>query len=79
MPLEGKAVLITGAARRVGATLARTLQAAGANVMIHYRESADEARALASELNAIRGGSGGTRARRPARRSSDSTSSSTPR
>ena len=56
-PLEGKAVLITGAARRVGATLARTLQAAGANVMIHYRESADEARALASELNALRGGS----------------------
>src|SRR5688500_10572501 len=45
-PLEGKAVLITGGARRVGATLARTLQAAGANVMIHYRNSATEARAL---------------------------------
>src|SRR5688572_17560111 len=56
-PLEGKAVLITGAARRVGATLARTLQAAGANVMIHYRSSAAEARALASELNSLRGGS----------------------
>jgi pteridine reductase len=56
-PLEGKAILITGAARRVGATLARALQAAGANVMIHYRNSASEARALASELNCLRGGS----------------------
>jgi pteridine reductase len=56
-PLEGKAVLITGAARRVGATLARALQAAGANIMIHYRESADAARELASELNSLRGGS----------------------
>jgi len=57
LPLEGKAVLITGAARRVGATIARTLQAAGANVMIHYRKSGDEARALAHELNSLRGGS----------------------
>ncbi len=56
-PLQGKAVLITGAARRVGATIARTLQAAGANVMIHYRNSEAEARALASELNSLRGGS----------------------
>lgn len=55
--LEGKAVLITGAARRVGACLARALQAAGANVMIHHRSSAAEARALASELNSLRGGS----------------------
>jgi pteridine reductase len=57
LPLQGKAVLITGAARRVGATIARTLQAAGANVMIHYRKSEAEARALASELNSLRGGS----------------------
>ena len=56
-PLHGKAVLITGAARRVGATIARTLQAAGANVMIHYRKSEAEARALAHELNSLRGGS----------------------
>jgi pteridine reductase len=55
--MEGKVVLITGAARRVGAMLARTLQAAGANVMIHYNTSNEEARALASELNAQRGGS----------------------
>jgi len=50
-------VLITGAARRVGATIARTLQAAGANVMIHYRTSEAEAHALAHELNSLRGGS----------------------
>jgi pteridine reductase len=56
-PLQGKAVLITGAARRVGAAMARTLQAAGANVMIHYRNSEAEARALVSELNSVRGGS----------------------
>ena len=56
-PLQGKAVLITGAARRVGAAMARTLQAAGANVMIHYRKSEAEARALVSELNSVRGGS----------------------
>ena len=55
--LEGKAVLITGGARRVGAAIARALQAAGANVMIHHRSSAAEARALASELNSLRGGS----------------------
>lgn len=57
LPLQGKVVLITGAARRVGATIVRTLQAAGANVMIHYRNSEAEARALASELNSVRGGS----------------------
>jgi pteridine reductase len=57
LPLQGKAVLITGAARRVGATIARTLQAAGANIMIHYRKSEAEARALARELNSLRGGS----------------------
>jgi pteridine reductase len=56
-PLQGKVVLITGAARRVGATIARTLQAAGANVMIHYRNSEAEAQALAHELNSLRGGS----------------------
>src|ERR1700754_4207915 len=56
-PLQGKAVLITGSARRVGASIARTLQAAGANVMIHYRKSETEARALVSELNSVRGGS----------------------
>ena len=57
LPLEGKVALLTGAARRIGACIARTLQAAGANVMIHYHRSEAEARSLASELNNLRGGS----------------------
>jgi pteridine reductase len=52
--LAGKTVLITGAARRVGAAMARTLHAAGANLVIHYRKSARDAGTLAAELNAIR-------------------------
>jgi pteridine reductase len=52
--LTGKAALITGAARRVGATIARKLHAAGANVVLHYRGSAEAVQALAAELNAIR-------------------------
>ena len=52
--LQGRAVLITGAARRVGAEIARVLHAAGANVLLHYRSSAEDAAALAAELNALR-------------------------
>jgi pteridine reductase len=47
-------VLVTGAARRVGAETARMLHAAGANLVLHYRSSAAEAAALATELNKIR-------------------------
>lgn len=49
--------MITGGARRVGAVLARKLHAAGANIVLHYRRSASEARALAKELNSARPGS----------------------
>ena len=52
--LAGKTVLITGGARRVGAAIARELHAAGANLVIHYRNSAKDAEALAGELNAAR-------------------------
>jgi pteridine reductase len=52
--LTGKTVLITGAARRVGASIARRLHDAGANLVIHYRNSAGDAEALAAELNATR-------------------------
>ena len=47
-------ILVTGAARRVGAEIARNLHAAGARVALHYRSSADEAEALAGKLNAVR-------------------------
>ena len=43
--------MITGGARRVGAAIVRTLHAAGANVVVHYRSSAADAVALADELN----------------------------
>ncbi|MGC4029531.1 MAG: pteridine reductase [Steroidobacteraceae bacterium] len=52
--LGDKVVLITGAARRVGAAIARHLHAAGATVAIHYHHSAAAAQALADELNAQR-------------------------
>jgi pteridine reductase len=44
-------ILVTGAARRVGAEIARTVHAAGATVVLHYRSSAHEAEALAAALN----------------------------
>ena len=56
-PLTGKAVLITGAARRIGACIARMLHGAGASIAVHYHRSGEEAQALARELNAARAGS----------------------
>ena len=55
--LDGKAALITGAARRVGRVIARALHGAGANVVLHYRTSADSAAELADQLNGVRPGS----------------------
>lgn len=55
--LEGKAVLITGAAKRVGAEIARAVHGAGAAVGLHYRSAAGEAQALADSLDASRPGS----------------------
>lgn len=52
--MQGKSVLVTGAARRVGAEIVRTLHAAGANVSIHYRRGLQEALVLADSLNAER-------------------------
>jgi pteridine reductase len=52
--LDGRVALVTGSARRIGAAIAEQLHAAGANVVIHYRGSADEAEALAGSLNALR-------------------------
>jgi len=55
--LAGKTALLTGAARRGGAPIARTLHASGAAVIVHYRSSAAAATELVAELNAIRAGS----------------------
>jgi pteridine reductase len=56
-PLQNRAVLITGGARRIGAEIVRTLHGAGAQVLVHYRRSAAAAEELAAELNRIRPGS----------------------
>lgn len=52
--LQGKVVLVTGAARRIGAEICETLHTEGASVAIHYRNSADEATEIAARLNSNR-------------------------
>jgi len=52
--MQGKTALITGGAKRLGAAIARRLHAAGAAVLIHYRDSEAEAAKLEAELNGLR-------------------------
>jgi len=52
--MQGKVVLVTGGAKRVGAAICRRLHSAGANIIIHYRSSIYEALALRAELNEVR-------------------------
>ncbi len=54
MLLAGKSALITGAANRIGAQIARTLHENGANLIIHYHDSATAAASLQQQLNASR-------------------------
>jgi pteridine reductase len=55
--LTGRWVLITGAGKRIGARIARTLHGAGANIAVHYRGSKGPAQQVAGELNDLRDGS----------------------
>lgn len=57
LSLEFRAVLVTGAARRIGAALVRGFHAAGANVCIHCHRSVREAEQLRDELNQARANS----------------------
>ncbi len=52
--LSGKCALITGAAHRIGATVARILHAAGMDLVLHYRSSSEAAEAIQQELNGQR-------------------------
>ncbi|WP_430391516.1 pteridine reductase [Dyella sp. 20L07] len=54
---ERPVVLITGAGKRVGAVIARTLHAAGYDLALHYRHSATETELLATSLERQRSGS----------------------
>ena len=58
--LTGKTGLVTGGARRVGAAIARRLHGAGANVLVHYRDSDADAERLVAELNGARAKSAAT-------------------
>lgn len=55
--MKNKNILITGAARRIGASCARYLHDEGCNVFLHYRSSQQEALSLCEELNHKRPGS----------------------
>ena len=52
--MDKPVVVITGAAIRIGACIARTFHAEGFSVAISYRSSQTEAMALIDELNAAR-------------------------
>lgn len=52
--MSNKVALVTGGARRVGAAISRRLHECGMSLMVHYRQSAEEAQALQAELNAAR-------------------------
>jgi pteridine reductase len=54
MASELPVILITGAAKRIGAQLARTLHQAGYDLALHYRHSRNEMDALRSELEPLR-------------------------
>ena len=50
-------VLVTGAARRIGACIAETLHQRGCDVFLHYNQSSGEVTQLAEKLNESRPGS----------------------
>ena len=54
MTSNNKVILITGGAKRVGSAICRQLHAQGANLVIHYRSSQEEAEVFRDSLEAIR-------------------------
>lgn len=58
--LQSKVVLVTGAARRIGAAVAEILHREGMNVVLHYNASEEEAQVLCAKLNQIRANSAAT-------------------
>jgi 3-oxoacyl-[acyl-carrier protein] reductase/pteridine reductase len=61
-PLEGQVALVTGAAKRIGRSIALRLAADGATVVVNYATSKTEAESLVSEMNATGADKDGHRA-----------------
>ena len=53
LPLNGKTVLITGAARRLGRKFALACAGAGADIVIHHAHSDSDAETLRAEINGL--------------------------
>ena len=51
-PLDGKTALVTGASRGIGRATASALAGAGANVLVHYGRSAQDAESLVADIHA---------------------------
>jgi len=52
--MKNKTVLITGAAKNIGAAIAKELHSCDMNVIVHYNNSEEEAHELVKKLNASR-------------------------
>lgn len=52
--LEGKVLLVTGGAHRIGASIAHFLHQRGARLVVHYHTSRQQAVGLCDRLNALR-------------------------
>ncbi|MGW8249517.1 MAG: SDR family NAD(P)-dependent oxidoreductase, partial [Anaerolineales bacterium] len=53
MDLSGKSLLITGAARRIGRALALSAAHSGADIILHYGHSEDQAQETKAEIQAL--------------------------
>jgi NAD(P)-dependent dehydrogenase (short-subunit alcohol dehydrogenase family) len=53
MSLDGKLMLITGAARRIGRALSLAVAQAGGDVVIHYGQSHNDAQDLADQIHSL--------------------------
>jgi len=53
MELQGRVVLVTGSAKRLGRSIALELAQAGADVVVHYHRSAGEARSLVRQIHTL--------------------------
>jgi len=55
MSLDGKVAMVTGAAKRVGRTIALAFAAKGARVAVHYHTSVADARRVAAAVKSLSG------------------------